>query len=507
MQKIVLLLALCFSICSAGPLQGHTAEPCYKNLPEVLSCFLGQEDNSYRYELLSTEKNESTGVVKSTYLLSSQRWPIKQNPDVPTTTWKHRLTFYRPQQMIHSKALLYVTGGYNTNEAGEEQWFPPKEQLEYENIALRNQALVMELQDVPNQYLWVAGQLKKEDQIIAYTYKKVMENPFKNAYLSGHLPMMKAIVKAMDAGQAILKENDNIKIDGFIVAGASKRGWAVWLAALEDDRIEAIMPIVIDLLNTQKSIVHTCEFYQKGCPPALHDYEKEGITALVKEKAFFELMGIEDPFRYLGNGYHQKYKKRLAIPKYIVNASGDDFFVPDSSRWYFKDLPGTNNYIRYLPNATHYFKGNPISDSTEAFAWINQAIQTYFYLILNKIDLPKISWDFQTEALHLSTSHQPTTIKLWVCQNDHERDFRFINAYTRSHLLSKQIRKFWSGGPLCDNCYTAKAVPAVCLENQHCSIPIPLPHKGWQASFAELHYNLNGIPFVASTEINVVPSR
>ena len=43
-------------------------------------------------------------------------------------------------------------------------------------------------------------------------------------------------------------------------------------------------------------------------------------------------------FSYLSADYNEKYRQRLSIPKYIINSSGDDFFTPDSSQFYFKKL-------------------------------------------------------------------------------------------------------------------------------------------------------------------------
>lgn len=39
------------------------------------------------------------------------------------------------------------------------------------------------------------------------------------------------------------------KIDKFLVAGASKRGWTTWLTPAVDERIVAIVPIVMPMLN------------------------------------------------------------------------------------------------------------------------------------------------------------------------------------------------------------------------------------------------------------------
>ena len=41
------------------------------------------------------------------------------------------------------------------------------------------------------------------------------------------------------------------------------------------------------------------------------------------------------------------------MPKFIMNASGDQFFLPDSSQFYFDDLTG-DKYLRYVPNADHW---------------------------------------------------------------------------------------------------------------------------------------------------------
>ncbi len=40
------------------------------------------------------------------------------------------------------------------------------------------------------------------------------------------------------------------------------------------------------------------------------------------------------------------------MPKYIVNGSGDQFFCPDSSQFYFDDLQG-EKHLRYVPNTDH----------------------------------------------------------------------------------------------------------------------------------------------------------
>ena len=55
------------------------------------------------------------------------------------------------------------------------------------------------------------------------------------------------------------------------------------------------------------------------------------------------------------------YLDRLTLPKYVVNAAGDQFFTPDSSRFYFDDLKGPK-YLRYVPNGDHSLRGTDAAD-------------------------------------------------------------------------------------------------------------------------------------------------
>ena len=54
------------------------------------------------------------------------------------------------------------------------------------------------------------------------------------------------------------------------------------------------------------------------------------------------------------------------MPKYIVNSGGDQYFVPDSSQFYWKDLKG-EKYLRYVPNTKHDLNGSDARESAAAF--------------------------------------------------------------------------------------------------------------------------------------------
>jgi PhoPQ-activated pathogenicity-related protein len=409
--------------------------------------------------------------------------------------------------VIHEKAMFFVSGGYNKDSEGKESFTRSKELLDFSNMAFTNKATIVVLEDVPNQYLLMNSSYKKEEQILAYTYTKVMQDPMKNAYLSGHLPMVKSIIKGMDAGQEILAKN-NINIVNFIMVGISKRGWASWLASLEDNRVSAIIPIGIDILNVQKNIKHICRSYKNQCPPALKDYEAEGITPLLDSQEFQDLMKIDDPLQYMGL---DEYKKQSHMPRYIINNSGDDFFVPDSSKFYFKHLPG-ENHIRYLANSMHYYRGNPISEALDNMKLLNEAVNNYFYFYLNNVNLPNTSWKILENKITINSSVKPSKVKLWTAHNKNSRDFRCLNDYSNTHVWLKvakiNLAKYLPISiDICDTPYKEKEVPTSCSDNGECIIDVNLPNsgEGWHSSFVELHYNINSLNFVITTEDIILP--
>ena len=108
---------------------------------------------------------------------------------------------------------------------------------------------------------------------------------------------------------------------------------------------------------------------------ALNDYVNHGLFPhKIGTPEYRAVLDIEDPYVY-------RHRDRLRIPKYLVHASGDQFFLPDNSRFYFKDLEG-EKYIRYVPNARHNLGGSDARESLLAF----------YQSILANRPRPKFSW-------------------------------------------------------------------------------------------------------------------
>ena len=184
-----------------------------------------------------------------------------------------------------------------------------------------------------------------EDGIIAYTWMKYMKTGDETWPL--RLPMTKAAVRAMDTITAVMAtpEAGAVKVEKFVVSGGSKRGWTTWTTAAVDKRVVAIVPASIDLLNLEKSFDHHFRVYGFFAP-AVKDYVEAGVMDWTGTPEYRKLLEIEEPY---------SYRERLTMPKFMIQAAGDQFFLPDSSRFYFDDLKG-EKYLRYIPNTDHGLK-------------------------------------------------------------------------------------------------------------------------------------------------------
>src|SRR5437899_12529209 len=115
------------------------------------------------------------------------------------------------------------------------------------------------------------------------------------------------------------------------------------------------------------------------------------------------LMKIEEPYQY---------RQRLTMPKFIINAAGDQFFLPDSSQFYFKDLPGMK-YLRYVPNTDHSLKGG------DAY----ETLLACYHAIVNQVPLPRFSWTVEKDSsLRVVAIDKPTAVQLWQATNPDARD-------------------------------------------------------------------------------------
>lgn len=453
---IALALGLTSGCSTTGgaPVSG-TARSSHGKAPTALDRYVAAPDTNFAWKVVSSNRADQCTIT--VLQLTSQAWLTTNEVDRPV--WQHWLTVVRPDQLNSSTGFLFITGG--NNKSGP----PKKTDDNVVRLAVETHSVVSELKGVPSQPLLFTGEPKgrTEDELISYSWDKFLRTG--DEKWPARLPMTKSAVRAMDSVTAFCKtpEGGSVPVDRFVVAGGSKRGWTTWTTAAVDNRVVAIVPIVIDLLNIVPSFKHHWEVYGFWAP-AVGDYVRMGIMNWTDTPEYTNLMKIEEPY---------EYRDRLTMPKFILNACGDQFFLPDSSQFYFKDLPGVK-YLRYVPNTDHSMKGSD--------AW--QSLTTCYDAVLKNAPLPKFTWSKQADgSLQVHVQDKPTEVKLWQATNPKARDFRL-----------ETIGKAWQSSVLTDQgggVYVGS---------------VPKPEAGWTAFMVELTFPSTGpYPFKFTTEVTVNP--
>jgi len=421
----------------------------------ALDRYVAAPDPSYRYK--AVERIPGEGYTAHVLEMTSQRW--RDEVEVDRSLWKHWLTIIEPKTVATNAALLIIGGGSNDRRR------PARVNPLLAIVAMTTSSVTAELRMVPNQPLTFAGEAetRAEDAIIAYSWDKYLRTGDEAWPL--RLPMTKSVVRAMDTITAFCRSaaGGGIAVDRFVLGGASKRGWTSWTAAAVDKRVAAVMPVVIDLLNVETSFEHHYRAYGFWAP-AIAAYQASGIMRWAGTAELACLLKIEDPYAY---------RNRLGMPKFVINSAGDQYFLPDSSQFYFDALVG-EKYLRYIPNTDHSLKGSDAPESAFAF----------YRAIARDQPRPKFSWSFEADgSIMVKAETPPIAAALWQATNPVARDFRMEAigpAYRRSALEANG-----------NGMYIAK---------------VPAPAKGWVAYFVELTFPSDGSSmFKFTTGVRVAP--
>jgi PhoPQ-activated pathogenicity-related protein len=421
----------------------------------ALDRYVAKPDATYEWKVV--RKVEGNPLTQFVVDLKSQTWRTEK--DVDRTVWQHWLTIAKPARPGSKIAFLRITGGANGAEP------PQAAEAATLKLAETTNSVVAELKMVPNQPLVLHqdGVRRSEDDFIAYTWNQFLKTG--DETWPARLPMVKSAVRAMDCVQELLasEQGGRVAIEKFVVSGGSKRGWTTWCTAAVDKRVAAAIPIVIDVVNVPACSRHHVAAYGFYAQ-AIGDYVRHDLTGRGDDPRTKLLYEIEDPY---------SYRDRLTMPKFVVNAAGDQYFPPDSSQFYFGDLQG-EKYLRYVPNADHSLRDSDALESIIAF----------YQTMLAAGPRPKYSWSFEGDgSIRVKSQTPPTAVTLWQANNPKARDFRLLTigkAY-RSQTLKD----------LGDGVYVAKIDP---------------PESGWTASFVELTFDVGQtFPLKLTTAVRIVP--
>lgn len=464
--------AVAVAILSAAACAGDGADANAVVTNSLLDRYTAERDDSFSWSLVKTY--EGQGVKGYVLDLTSQTW--RDEDEVSHPAWTHMVQIVVPDPVFAGgdgnetrpftppeTALLFIGGNTRKQDPpGVMDWMLAQ-------MALSTGSIVVMVPNVPNQPMVLNGDGKRryEDDLLAETWTTAGRTG-DPAWII-HLAMVESAVATMDAAQAFLASDKGggIDITGFVVSGASKRGWTSWLTSAVDDRVRGIVPLVIDVMNLPEMIEHHWGAYGFWAP-AIGDYAGRQLFNWLGSPESRTLREVVDPYLY---------RDRFTMPKFIVNAAGDEYFLPDTTRYFLSDLPGLTR-LRVVPNADH-----AIDRNLDAV----QSALGFYAAVINDRPIPELSWTIDPQdpgRMVVSADAVPTKVTLWTATNPKARDFR-----------REEIGDVW--------------VPAVLVADElgDYAAKVATPKGGFVAYLVEARFRVEGqaLPLVFTTEVQVLP--
>ena len=443
-MKQILIVILIALFCSGAVYAQQAVTP-----ETALDAYVHNDDPTWGWEVRKTYDMDETKAYSLLFI--SQKWH-----DI---LWKHELIIFVPEALKQDGALLFIDGGSLTDgipnfTKGDNDLF-----LSLSALANRNNALVCILKQVPNQPLY--GGLK-EDALISYTLNEFKKD--KDYSWPLLFPMTKSAYRAMDAVQEFATQQLNRQINRFLISGASKRGWTTWLTGtLQDPRVEAIAPMVIDMLNMPATFDYQKQLYGEYSEE-IQDYVNLEIPQAIHSEFGNAVVQMIDPY---------SYREKLTMPKLIIMATNDPYWTVDAVKHYINEIPG-HNLLHYVPNA-----GHGLGDKVQAFG----ALGSFFTHMLYRSDYPVCEWNLveKRRNIELNVKASPDKLvsaRLWKSVSD-SRDFR-------------------------EATWTKSDIPLNGRDRSVVNVRIDYPKKGFQAFYVDLVYkDPHGDEYTVSTRTYV----
>ena len=414
-----------------------------ESLANALETYVRKPDASFAWKRTEQKKIKDLTLTHLEFI--SQTWRGH--------FWSHHLLVVRPTTVRQADvAMLFITGGsYNVPDE--------KETERFHEVAQRAGAVVAILNKVPNQPLYDG---RKEDALIAFTFDQYLKTGDPTWPLL--FPMVKSAVRAMDTLQSFARQEFDQKIERFVVSGESKRGWTSWLTGAVDTRVVAIAPMAIDMLNMKAQLDWTEKMYGRQSDQ-ISDYTDLNLHQKLDDPPMQTLRAWVDPY---------SYRRSYTMPKLLLLGTNDPYWVVDSLRHYWSDLPEPK-LVFQTPNAGHDLGGGHD-------AW--QTLAAWFQMIADRQLLPKVEWQLRdgtdgAAGLTVRVDQPANKVRLWTAHSA-DRDFR-------------------------DEKWTSRELEIQPGSSQ-ASANVPKPAAGFTAFLAEVELTApTGHSYKLSTQVQVTP--
>lgn len=407
-----------------------------------LETYLAGSEVSYRWAPI--ERVRAGGFSIDHLHLASQTWREHR--------WTHHLQLVRPEPVHNTDTAFLLIGA---DGEGDEHLALLK------RLARRAGAATAVVTNIPNQPLY-AG--RREDALIAYTLDRYLRTG--DATWPLLFPMVKSVVRAMDALQAFAGRNYGQHITRFVLSGASKRGWTSWLTAAVDPRVHGLAPMVFDMLNIKAQTEWARKVYGEQSEK-IHDYTDLNLVREDETPQMAELRRWIDPY---------SYRERFTMPKLLLLGTNDPYWTVDAVGHYWQALPEPK-LIFQTPNAGHDLAGGHEAE---------QSLAAFFQMLADRTQLPNMRWQFReakqgSVKITVTVDQSVNAFRLWTADS-RDRDFR-------------------------DDRWTSREL-AIAPGSASAVADVPVPDAGYRSYLVEaLLTAATGHPYKLSTEARVTPNR
>lgn len=243
----------------------------------------------------------------------------------PGNLWSHRVEIMHPGGKSTELAIMEVSGDW----AGEPDLQFTRQLCEASGLT------TVSLYGVPNQ----PGRGVREDDLIADSFQRFLDRGEPTL-----LDQMTASVRA-----AMESVGTVVDCCDWVLTGASKRAWTVWLlAAGRHPHLRGIAPRVFDGLRFDWQLEE--QRRQWGAAnPVYQPYLSRGMEA--------EFGQPDSPLMQRVDPYHRL--DQIECPVLMITGGQDEFWLPNALEGWWDQVPEPKEILR-LPNHGHDLK--PIED-------------------------------------------------------------------------------------------------------------------------------------------------
>lgn len=401
-----------------------------------LDDYVSAPDDHYKWD--DTGYSFTTKFGGTAYVLNvtSQQWMDTSRGAVligdeggKTAIWTHQVVVIVPKTLKYTNiSMAYLTGDCNQHPsnptAGDE------DVLVADEITWATNAIGIVVFQIPNcPYVYPTDPEQKhrtEDAMIAWAWHQYLVNPTskQDPLWLPRLPMTKAAFQCMRAAEEFTTQKKIAAIEGWFVAGASKRGWTTWLvgsATCEScPKILGIAPLVPIVPNLREEMHRQWKSYN-GWTFAFADYIAINLTQKVDDPDFAPALDIIDPMNYLD--------RLERLPKFVVLSSDDEFMQFDWSNIWYNEMKG-ETHLMISENTEHSLStGIPqiltmLSTAINSIAAGNDASHRPSF---------EYTFDNNTGTITVTvppSSSTPTKVLLRYAETlqDVRRDFRWVRS-------------------------------------------------------------------------------